>query len=270
MSEFDTDTAVRGVGDGAYEADLSDRWSVGGRPNGGYLLAVLARALGASLGQPDPLTMTAHFLRAPAPGPARIDIEVVREGRTLSTAEARLRQGDTEYVRVLGAFGDLDAAKGPRHVELEPPALPAPERCVGVPEDGRMPDGLHISLMERFDLRLTPESVGWLAGRPSGRGEHAGWLRFRDGREPDLLSLALVVDAFAPAVLSTGHLGSVPTIELTAHFRAHPAPGWLRMVTRTRALLDGYLEEDAEVWDSEGTLVAMSRQFARLSGPGEG
>lgn len=268
-SEFDADTMVEALGEGSYRAVLTDRWSVGGRPNGGYLLALAARALGQAVEHPDPLTITAHFLRVPSPGELEVATEVVRRGRTISTVEGRMRRGDVEFVRLLAAFGDLGAASGPTKVDLQPPELPAPERCVTPPVDGRMPDGTHISLMERFDLRLTPESSGWAVGRPSGRGEHAGWLRFRDGREPDLLSLALVVDAFAPAVFSAGHIGSVPTIELTAHLRAHPAPGWLRLVTRTNVLVDGYLEEDAEVWDAEDRLVAIARQFARLAAPGE-
>ena len=59
----------------------------------------------------------------------------------------------------------------------------------------------------------------------------------------------------------------MPTIELTTHIRARPAPGWLRVVLRTRLLVDGYLDEDAEVWDEEDRLVAMSRQLALLQPP---
>ncbi len=48
------------------------------------------------------------------------------------------------------------------------------------------------------------------------------------------------------------------------HVRAAPAPGWLRVRHATRNVAGGMLEEDAEVWDSAGRLVAQSRQLARL------
>jgi hypothetical protein len=57
--------------------------------------------------------------------------------------------------------------------------------------------------------------------------------------------------------------GWAPTLELTAHVRAKPAPGWLRVRVSTRNFAGGLLEEDAEVWDSRGRLVAQSRQLAR-------
>jgi len=53
-----------------------------------------------------------------------------------------------------------------------------------------------------------------------------------------------------------------PTVELTAHVRASPAPGWLRCRFSTRFVTAGFLEEDGEVWDSTGRLVGQSRQLA--------
>jgi hypothetical protein len=35
----------------------------------------------------------------------------------------------------------------------------------------------------------------------------------------------------------------------------------------TRDVIDGYHEEDFEVWDSRGALVAQSRQLALLPAP---
>ena len=53
-------------------------------------------------------------------------------------------------------------------------------------------------------------------------------------------------------------------IQLTVHLRAHPAPGWLACRATTRFVSNGYHEEDFEVWDSAGTLVAQSRQLALI------
>ena len=58
--------------------------------------------------------------------------------------------------------------------------------------------------------------------------------------------------------------GWVPTIEYTVHVRAVPAPGPVQCVIRTNLIGDGFLEEDGEVRDSTGKVVATSRQLALL------
>jgi hypothetical protein len=77
--------------------------------------------------------------------------------------------------------------------------------------------------------------------------------------------LLLAVDALPPVAFELGLPGWTPTLELTAHVRCRPAPGWLRIQVSNRTLAGGYLEEDAEVWDAQGRLVALSRQLARAT-----
>src|SRR5262249_43111895 len=103
-------------------------------------------------------------------------------------------------------------------------------------------------------------------GRPSGNPTAECWMRFREPRPPDSLSLALLVDAAAPAVMEFAATGSL-TLELTVHLRSRPAAGWLACRITTRHLMEGYYEEDFEVWDSRGRLVAQSRQLALLTDP---
>ncbi len=117
--------------------------------------------------------------------------------------------------------------------------------------------------MSRFDMRFDVASAGWAMGAPSGRGLIQCWFRLPD-REPDPISLLLAVDAMPPATFDLGMYGWAPTLELTAHVRAKPAPGWLRLHHATRNVAGGMFEEDAEVWDSSGRLVAQSRQLARI------
>ena len=258
---FDTDTRVEPVAERTYAATLSDRWNaLGGVPNGGYLLAVCLQALRRDLPFPDPMVASASYLRPAAIGPAEVHTEVVRAGRRVATGEARLVQGGKEIVRVVATFGDLAAASGRTAVHGGPPDLPAPDDAVGLP-DGGLPG---VTITERLDYRAAA-LPGWAQGRPTGDAETAFWMRFRGGREADPLALAALVDAAAPAVLELGVRGSA-TMELTVHVRGRPAPGWLACRASTRYVIGGYHEEDFEIWDSEGRLVAQSRQFALLAG----
>ncbi len=119
-------------------------------------------------------------------------------------------------------------------------------------------------LMDRFEMLFHPEHLGWAVGEPSGKGELSAWFRLVDDRDPDPISLLMVVDALPPVTFDLGMPGWAPTVELTAHIRARPAPGWLRVRHRTTNLAGGMFEEDCEVWDSADRLVAQSRQLARV------
>jgi acyl-CoA thioesterase len=275
QSEFDTGTAVaaRTGESGVYDAELGAGWGIGGGINGGLLLALAGRALQSELagdgddGHPDPLAISAYYLTPGAPGPAVLRTSVVRRGRAVSTGQVSLGQptpdGEIERLRVLATYGALD---GDPTTSAVPPELPPPEECV---TSAQAPPAFlkQASLLERLDLRLDPATTGWAVGKPSGNGVIRGWLRMKDGREPDPLLLLLAVDALPPVAFELGLPGWTPTLELTAHVRARPAPGWLRVQLVNRTLTGGFLEEDAEVWDSQGRLVALSRQLARAATP---
>ncbi|MET9295714.1 thioesterase family protein [Streptomyces sp. NPDC003077] len=270
-SEFDRDTAVVRRAPGRYDTHLSAGWTIVHAVNGGYLLALIGRALADALPHPDPFTITAHYLTASAPGPAVVRTDTVRTGRTLSTATASLTQlredgTEVERMRVIATYGDLDALPDDVRTTAKPPAIPPYEHCPG-PDSapgGRPPGVGSTALMDRLDLRLDPATCGWAVGAPSGKGEMRGWFGLADGRAPDALSLLLAVDALPPTAFEMGLSGWVPTVELTAHIRHRPAPGPLRVGITTRNLAGGFLEEDAEVWDSADRLVAQARQLARV------
>jgi acyl-CoA thioesterase len=269
-SRFERDTAVEWVRDGCYRARIDPGWAVidGAAPNGGYLMAVAARAMRAPVDLPDPVTLTAHFLAPPEPGEVEVEVEVVRRGRRHATVAARLVQDGRECTRLLGTFGDLAAADGPTRVDLAPPALPPVEDCVDATTRGRerAAQGGYPAppILQRFDHRMPEALITWADGAPSGRGEMGGYLRWADGAEMDTLGLLAAVDCYPPAVFNSGQagLGWVPTIELTVHVRGRPAPGYLAAWLTTQAITRGYLEEDGQVWDAAGNLVALSRQLA--------
>jgi acyl-CoA thioesterase len=261
MGAFEFDAAMALTGEGPdFEAVLDGRWDGHDGANGGFLLALAARAVGEVLPFPDPLVVSGFYLRPGSPGPAELRTEVIRAGRTTAFGQASLCRDGKEVLRATAAFTDLAAAAARDerfYVSIQPPDLPPPERCQVLDRVTNPP----ITFSERIENRVA-ELPAWVTRTPpSGNPVYEGWMRFADGREPDLLSLPLFVDAVAPAALEL-NLRRMTTVELTVHLRARPAPGWLAYRTLTRYLADGYFEEDAELWDSAGRLVAQSRQLA--------
>ncbi len=113
-------------------------------------------------------------------------------------------------------------------------------------------------------MLLDPACTGWRRHEPSGVPEMRGYVQLRDHRDPDALLLALAVDALPPVVFSLGATGWAPTVELTWHMRAVPVAGPLKVATRSRHVSGGWFDEEAEVFDAAGRLVAQSRQLARV------
>lgn len=266
--EFDRQIAVRRETKHRYTADLSDGWVVGGGVNGGYLLSVMANAIRRTLpaDKPDPIAVSAYYLSASKPGPATIDLEVRRDGQSVATVSADLHQGGSARITALATFGDLDKLGSDIGTTAPELMLPPVEECV--PNTFAPPEIHKVApLMDRFEMVFHPQHVGWAVGSPSGRGELAAWFRLIDGREPDVISLLMVADALPPVTFDLGMMGWAPTLELTVHVRAKPAPGWLKVRHATRNLAGGMFEEDCEIWDSTGRLVVQSRQLARQPRP---
>lgn len=252
-------SAVRRTGEGTWAAEVAPGWDIMGNADGGYTLAIAARAAAEAAGRPDPVTVTAHYLAPARVGQVMVEAQVVRRGGRFATVAATLSSADRPLLALLGTFAELSGYDGPERVEAAPPALPPPDRCVPVvPTDSFPPP-----FMGRVDLRLGPGEDAFGGG--SGPPRVSGWFRFPDEEPVDTLGLLVAVDAFPPTVFRSGlALGWVPTVELTAHVRARPAPGWLRCAFSTRFITGGFLEEDGEVWDASGKLVAQSRQLALL------
>jgi hypothetical protein len=250
-------------GPGRFGAAVDPAWTIGGKPNGGYLLAMMGRAATLSTDQKDVLAASAHYLHSPDPGPVAIDVEVLRAGRTASQVRTRLSQDGQACVEALVTAGRLEAGAVPYWDR----GLPAPGRvdfddCVRLVP--RLPTGMPVAIMDQIDVRLEPESFGFASGRPRGRGELRGWLALVSGEPFDPASLLFAVDAFPPATFDIEMTGWVPTLELTVYVRALPAPGPLAILQRAQ-LIDGQrVDEVCFVWDSTGRLVAQGTQLAGI------
>lgn len=261
--QFDDAVAVIARGVDRYSANVHLGWDIRGNANGGYVLALVGAAMRQAAQEREPITITAHYLVPLKAGPVEIATQVVKRGKRLTTVLATLRQGDREALRAIGAFGDIpDPTDGIFHSAGAPPSLPNFEDC---PPRNSGNQDFPIALMDHVDVRIHPEDAGFVRGLSSGNALVRGWFAFPDHRPIDALAMLLATDAFPPAMFNlTGAPGWVPTIELTAHIRALPAPGPLRCVFSSRFVQGGMFEEDGELWDSRGVLVCQSRQLGLI------
>lgn len=256
-----------------FDSRIVPGWDILGNANGGYLMALAARAMSEVTGRPDCFTITAHYL-APAPATAaRIEVRPVRAGRRFATATSSMflvdenldeKPGDTrgrECLRVIATMGDLSTDPGgpSKMVDSRPEITPWDE-CPVI-SDTTINEFAFIH--GRLGTRLDPRDAVFRTGAPNGEGTMRGWFAFRDDRPIDSLALLLACDAFPPAAFNLDMPTNwVPTVELTVHVRAIPVPGPVACFFRTRFVQNGLLEADGEVWDQAGTLVAQSRQLA--------
>jgi len=256
---FATTTSVEATGDATFHGSIAPRWDIAGNANGGLLLAIRARALVAATGRPDPVTITAHYLSPAKPRPVDVTTEVVKAGKRFTTGAALMRSGDRPLLSLLETFGDLTEDAASLLVDGSPPDLPPVEDCLHLPSSATIPPPFNAQV----ELHIHPEDASYASKERSGIARVHGWFRLPHGEAVDKVGLLLTLDSFPPTVFNSDlPVGWTPTIELTAHVRARPVPGWLRCRFTTRFVSGGFLEEDGEIWDGDGRLVAQSRQLA--------
>jgi hypothetical protein len=270
---FDAVTAVRPTSDpSVFEVEIHPLWSVGDKPNGGYLLALLGRAA-RSAGQGDTgeqwdvASSAVTYVLPPQPGPATVRTTVLRRGRSASQVRAVMTQDGRDTVDAVFVISDIPAATRVHYDGIEPLEVAGPDECVQLPP--LTPTGLVVGMLEAIDLRMDPRTLPWAPATEGARAELRGWTRFVDGRVPDPLALLFLADAVPPATLMIGSTGWVPTLQMSVYVRARPEPGWLGIRFTANLVADGLVDETCVLWDEGRRVVAQATQLARLRFPDE-
>ncbi|MET0931050.1 MAG: thioesterase family protein [Aeromicrobium sp.] len=254
---FARDTTSVARGDGVRDLTFSDRWVTPlGRVNGGFVLAALLRGLADELGRDDPLVASITYLSGAPLGPVEIHCRPLRIGRRVQTGQADLVVDGRTYATLVASFGARTA--GQSYLRLEPPVLPPPEDCL----DPLPPSMPRVGLLARVEF-ANPDKPGWALGEPSGDAYVEGWQRLEGGAPIDLIGLAFLTDTFVSTCYELGEFATT-TVQLTVHLHHEPAPGWVATRMSTDHLDGGFHDENCQIWDTEGRLVAQARQLQIL------
>jgi hypothetical protein len=308
---FDHDTAVKKIGISnidnnimKFRSKITDNYSIGDAPNGGYLMCIAINAAREYIGpiHRDPFTITAHFLNKSLENiEADIYVQILNKAKSTTTVEISIVQEDIIRSKFIGTFGDFKKMKGLTNKFLHEEApLISPIHSNNIIDGSkfvRKTIGDKLKISNTFDMLIDsqdPFSRSVLKGKTLEKEASINaWIKFSDGRMPCLRSLAFFSDALPPPILCLAPSNWVPTIELTVHFHNRPQieidsnsnsnesqhikdefydkarnEGYLRANFKATYCNNGLVTEDGKIWDASGKiLLASSRQYARLLSP---
>lgn len=243
-------------------------WGQGRATFGGLVAAMLYEAMRLKVPAERPVRSLSVTFTAPmAMGePAAFEVEVLREGKSVSQLLGRVVQDGAVVALAQGSFGA--ARESAVQVEVEPaPHMPPVEACTEL----------------LYQAGVTPEFTRFLAmrwgegGMPfsGNQARHmGGWVRLRSAVSDDRVSeahLLALVDAWPPAVLA--HLNKpAPGSSLTWTIEfVHPLPAlttrdWCLYRAEIEHARDGYGHIAARLWTADGRLLALSRQTTTVFG----
>lgn len=255
-------TTSPAAGTALFDAEVSPDWRAGRGPHGGYLAAMILRALIETVADATraPRSLTIHYARAPEPGPVEIRTVIERAGRSLSTLSARMEQDGRLMALALAAFSVPWAAPEISDLPLpdvQPPEPRGPEPRLPHPQ--APPFARHME----FQMRLGRRPFTDTGESPM---EVGGWMDLVEPQPIDAPALAFLSDAlFSPPFVRLREPAVTPTVDLTMHFRAGavlPLEGPCFGRFQSTVLHEGFFEEDGVIWAPDGTVLLHSRQLA--------
>ncbi|KPP98260.1 thioesterase family protein [Marinobacter sp. HL-58] len=242
------------------EVAIPSSWAQGRASFGGVIAALVFDRMEHMVAPGRPMrSMQVSFVGPVTPEePARIEAEILREGKAVSQVLGRIVQGGEPRLVVLASFG------GDRDSEVQVDALPAPEakpvdQCKGLDYI----KGVTPEFIQQIEMRW---AFGNLPFSGKGGRELGGWMQFR--KTPETFSdahIIALVDAWPPAVLPYVK-ARVKTSSLSwALDIVHPRPvlepgDWLLYKASIDQASAGYGHTQAGIWTARGELVALSRQ----------
>jgi acyl-CoA thioesterase len=261
---FDADTAVVDLGGGRFGAEMSERWWVGKGPNGGYVAAVMLRAIQAAApGERAPRSLTVHFQRSPQAGPVEVAVTVERAGGRATFLSARLEQAGKVQATALAVLSE-PWSEEEIYAEAAMPDAGEPGELFTIDPSAR---SNRPNMLQNYRLRPALGGQAFSGGEP----RNGAWIRTREPHLLDPPLAATLLDTWFPAPfvrLDRPH--GAPTVDYTVHFRSPLPPDGASaedaylVAFESKIARHGFFEEDGELWSADGVLLAQSRQLALL------
>lgn len=267
FKQFENSIAIDRLDENLFSMTPSKDYFVGNTPHGGYLTAVMQKAISLSMPHPHLINSNTLYLDRTEPREISIKVEKIRESRGSSVGQVSLIQDNKLRCMMTGICSDFHYMNGVNDLETHPPKIFNEERdsFISLNFDNKE-EGITPSFIKQTQCEIAIKHAWWLKNE-ADLGDEArcsGFISMGD-EIPDQFVLSFYSDFFPPVVMNKyGPLGWVPTLSLTTNIRQLPTTSELFMDVIAKDLNKGFFEQDCQIWDLNKNLVATSRQLTRI------
>ena len=267
FKQFENSINIDRSDENLFSMTPSKDYFVGNTPHGGYLTAVMQKAISLSMPHPHVINSNTLYLDRTEPREISIKVEKIRESRGSSVGQVSLIQDDKLRCMMTGICSDFHYMNGVNDLETLPPKIFNEERdsFISLNFDNKE-EGITPSFIKQTLCEIAIKHAWWLKNEDD-LGDEArcsGFISMGD-EIPDQFVLSFYSDFFPPVVMNKyGPLGWVPTLSLTTNIRQLPTTSELFMDVIAKDLNKGFFEQDCQIWDLNKNLVATSRQLTRI------
>jgi len=267
FKQFENSIIIDTSDEDIFSMTPSKDYFVGNTPHGGYLTAVMQKALSLSMPHPHVINSNTLYLDRTEPKEIIIQVDKIRESRGSSVGRVSLIQDDKLRCMMTGICSDFNYMNGVNDLKTLPPKIFNEDRglFISLNFDNKQ-EGFTPSFIKQTKCEIAKQHAWWLKNEDELGDEArcAGFISM--GEEiPDQFVLSFYSDFFPPVVMNKyGPLGWVPTLSLTTNIRQLPSTSELFMDVIAKDLNKGFFEQDCQIWDLNKNLVATSRQLTRI------
>ena len=267
FKQFENSIIIDKSDENIFSMTPSKDYFVGNTPHGGYLTAVMQKALSLSMPHPHVINSNTLYLDRTEPKEISIHVDKIRESRGSSVGRVSLMQDEKLRCMMTGICSDFNYMNGVNDLETLPPKIFNEDRdlFISLNFDNKQ-EGFTPSFIKQTKCDIAKQHAWWLKNE-NDLGDEARCAGFISmGEEiPDQFVLSFYSDFFPPVVMNKyGPLGWVPTLSLTTNIRQLPTTSELFMDVIAKDLNKGFFEQDCQIWDLNKNLVATSRQLTRI------
>ena len=268
FERFQEAIQLENLEDNKFIVNPDTNYFVGNTPHGGYLMAVMHKALTSILPHSTAISSSVQYLDRIDAKTFELEVETFKTSRGSSSGIVKLKQDNKICTTFTGTCSDFEFMKGYDGLQKPLPNIfnEGDKKDYIKMNYDKISKGFTPAFIQQLECLIHPDHAWWNRDSNDKNNEArcSAFLEMQGGI-PDQFCLSFYSDILPPVVSNKyGPLGWIPTITLTTHIRQLPSTSELYADFKATDINKGYFEQDCNIWDLNGNLVASSRQLTRI------